>query len=75
MLIGIISPIYAIPILGALISGFFGIVTSVISLIILVMAIMGIAKTAKEQDADLPLVKGFAQKAFGLVKNVTYTQD
>ncbi len=74
-LIGIISPIYAIPILGALISGFFGIVTSVISLIILVMAIMGIAKTAKEQDADLPLVKGFAQKAFGLVKNVTYTQD
>ncbi len=69
-LIGIISPIYAIPILGALISGFF-----VISLIILVMAIMGIAKTAKEQDADLPLVKGFAQKAFGLVKNVTYTQD
>ena len=57
-----------------LIATCFGIVTSLISLIILVMAIVGISKVAKEQDANLPLVKTFAEKAFGLVKNVTYTQ-
>ena len=74
-IIGIISPIYKIPILGALIATCFGIVTSVISLIILVMAIIGISKAAKEQDANLPLVKTFAEKAFGLIKNVTYTQN
>ncbi|MDE6606184.1 MAG: hypothetical protein K2K54_00275 [Lachnospiraceae bacterium] len=73
-IIGIISPIYKIPILGTLIATCFGIVTSLISLIILVMAIVAISKVAKEQDANLPLVKAFAEKAFGLVKNVTYTQ-
>lgn len=74
-IIGIISPIYKIPILGALVATCFGIVTSVISLIILIMAIVGISKAAKEQDANLPLVKTFAEKAFGLIKNVTYTQN
>lgn len=74
-IIGIISPIYKIPLLGALIATVFGIITSVISLIILIMAIVGISKAAKEQDANLPLVKTFAEKAFGLIKNVTYTQN
>lgn len=73
-IIAIISPIYNIPFLGSLFSACFGIVTSVISLIILIMAIIGICKTAKEQDADIPFVKTFAGKAFGLVKNVTYSQ-
>lgn len=73
-IIGIISPIYSIPIIGVVFSSIFGIVTSVLSLIILILAIMGIARTAKEQSADLPLVKGFAMKAYGLVQNVTYTQ-
>lgn len=73
--IGILSPLYSIPILGAIISALFGIVTSIISLIILILAIMGIIKAAKGADANLPLVKGFANKAFGIVKNVTYTQS
>lgn len=73
--IGILSPLYSIPILGTIISALFGIVTSIISLIILILAIMGIVKTAKGADANLPLVKGFAHKAFGIVKNVTYTQS
>ncbi|MDE6750772.1 MAG: hypothetical protein K2K21_17170 [Lachnospiraceae bacterium] len=73
--IGILSPLYSIPILGALISTLFGIVTSIISLIILILAIIGIINTAKGADANLPLVKGFANKAFGIVKNVTYTQS
>lgn len=75
IIIDIISPVYSIPIIGAIISGLFGVVTSVISLVILVFAIIGISKVAKEQDANLPIVKTFAEKAFGLVRNVTYTQS
>lgn len=73
-IIGIISPIYSIPVIGVVFSGIFGTVTSIISLIILILAIIGITRTAKEQPADLPLVKGFSMKAYGLVQNVTYTQ-
>ncbi len=73
-IIDIISPIYRIPIIGTVFSGIFGIVTSIISLIILILAILGIVRTAKEQPANLPLVKGFSMKAYGLVQNVTYTQ-
>lgn len=73
-IIDIINPIYRIPIIGTVFSGIFGIVTSIISLIILILAILGIVRTAKEQPANLPLVKGFSMKAYGLVQNVTYTQ-
>ncbi|MDE7283209.1 MAG: hypothetical protein K2N85_06475 [Lachnospiraceae bacterium] len=71
----ILTPLYKIPILGLVISGTIGVITSIISLIVLVMAIIGIIKVAKGADANLPLVKGFANKAFGIVKNVTYTQS
>lgn len=73
-IIGIISPIYSIPVIGRLFSGIFGVVTSLISLAILILAVIGILRTAKEQSADLPFMKGFAMKAFGFVENVTYTQ-
>lgn len=75
IIIDIISPVYSIPILGTIISALFGAVTSIISLVILVFAIIGISKVAKEQDANIPVAKTFAEKAFGLVKNVTYTQS
>lgn len=71
----ILNPLYKIPILGVVISATIGVITSIISLIILVLAIIGIIKAAKGADANLPLVKGFANKAFGIVKNVTYTQS
>ena len=74
-IIDIIRPAYQIPLLGSLISVCFGIVTSIISLLTIVLAIVGISKTAKEQDADIPVAKAFAEKAFGLIKNVTYTQS
>lgn len=75
IIIDIIRPTYQIPLLGGLISGCFGIVTSIISLLTIILAIIGISKTAKEQDADIPVAKAFAEKAFGLIKNVTYTQS
>lgn len=70
----ILNPLYRIPFLGTAISALFGIVTSIISLIILIMTIIGIVKVSKGNDANLPLVSGFAQKAFGIVKKVSYTQ-
>ncbi len=73
--IDIISPLYSIPILGSILSGLFGIVTSIISILVLIFAIMGIAKVAKEQDANIPVLKSFAEKAFGLVRNVTYSHS
>ncbi len=72
---GIIRPFYSVPILGGLLSGAFNIIDSLIYLIIFVFAIIGISKVAKEQDANIPVAKTFAEKAFGLVKNVTYTQS
>lgn len=74
IIFGIVSPIYRIPFVGSIFSGLFDVVESLISLAILVFAIAGIAKVAKEQDANIPIAKTFAEKAFGLVRNVTYSQ-
>ena len=71
--INAVSWLYAVPILGAVVSGFFGIVTGIISLVILVFAIVGLVNVAKGKDAGVPLCKGLADKAFGLVKTVSYT--
>lgn len=77
--LSVLNPIYSIPIVGVFLSATLGVVisfiTSIISLIIFILTIMGIVKVAKGADANLPLVKGFANKAFGIVKNVTYTQS
>lgn len=74
-IIGVFSVLYKIPILGVVFSWVFGAITAVVSLIIIIAAIIGIVKTAKGEDADIPLANGFAKKAFGVVKNVTYTQE
>lgn len=75
VIIDIIRPIYTIPIIGSIFSILFGIVTSVVFILVIIMAIMGIANVAKEQDANIPIIKVFADKAFGLAKNVVYTQS
>lgn len=72
--LGIFDVLYKIPALGKLVSLLFSAATSVVSLVVLLLAIVGIARTAKEKDADIPLIKDIAQKAFGLVKNGTGTQ-
>ncbi|MCM1184687.1 MAG: hypothetical protein NC337_15055 [Roseburia sp.] len=74
-IIGIFSVLYKIPLLGVVFSGIFGVISAIISLIVIVFAIIGISKTAKGEDANIPLAGGFAKKAFGVVKNVTYTQE
>lgn len=73
--IGLFAVLYKIPILGLVFSSVFGVITSIVSLILIILAIIGIVRTAKEKDANIPLASTFAQKAFGIVKNVTYTQD
>ncbi len=74
-IIGVLSVLNRIPLLGVVFSVIFGIISSVISLVVIIVAIIGIVKTSKEQDADIPVASGFAKKAFGVVKNVTYTQE
>lgn len=74
-IISAFSGLYGIPLIGAIISGFFGILTFAVSVIIFILCIIGIIKTAKGQEANIPLAKGFAEKAFGLVKQVIYAQE
>lgn len=71
ILFGIVSPVYKIPFIGSILSVLIDVVESLISLAILVFAFIGISKVAKEQDANIPIAKTFAEKAFGLVGNVT----
>lgn len=69
------SGLYGLPFIGTIISGFFGVITFAVSILIFIMCIVGLIKVAKEQEANIPIAKGFAEKAFGLVKKVTYTQE
>ena len=66
--------LYNIPLLGAAVSSVIGLVESVIWLVLLVFALIGLLNVAKGKDAGVPLCKSFADKAFGLVKTVTYAQ-
>lgn len=72
--IDVIRPIYNIPVVGTVFSTIFGIITAILYIIVLIFAIIAIVKTAKEQDANVPIAKGFAEKAFGLVRNISYSQ-
>ena len=65
----------------SLISGLFGVVSvffsavaAILSLVILIFAVIGLVNVAKGKDAGVPLCKGFADKAFGLVKTASSTQ-
>ena len=78
---GAFSWLCTIPILGILVSGLFGVVsvffsavTAILSLVILIFAVIGLVNVAKGKDAGVPLCKGFADKAFGLVKTSGSTQ-
>ena len=45
----------------------------IIWLVLLIFALIALFNVAKGKDAGVPLCKSFADKAFGLVKTVTYT--
>lgn len=47
---------------------------TIVSIIVVIFAIIGILKTAKNQDAGLPILSTWANKAFGLVEHKVYTQ-
>ncbi len=74
IIIGVISPIYSIPILGHVISVTLGAASSIIDIIILVIAIIAIMRVSKGQEAEALFVKGFADKAFGIVRKAVYAQ-
>ena len=64
---------YAIPFIGSFLSGLLAVVTGLISLVVFVFALIGLVRVAGGRDAGLPVLAHFADKAFGLVKTVTYT--
>lgn len=64
-----------IPYIGGIIVGFFNVISGLITLFTFVFAIVGIIKVSKGEEADLPIIKTFAERAFGIVKKVTYVQD
>ncbi len=66
--------LYSIPILGAVVSSVIGFVSGIIWLVLLIFALIALFNVAKGKDAGVPLCKSFADKAFGLVKTVTYAQ-
>ena len=66
--------LYNIPLLGAAVSSVIGLVESVIWLVLLVFALIGLLNVAKGKDANVPGCKGYTDKAFGLIKTVTYSQ-
>lgn len=73
-IVSAISWTYNIPLLGVAMSGFFGVLTSIISLIILILAIVGLCNVARGKEAGIPLCKGFADKAFGALSHMGGTQ-
>ena len=64
---------YAIPFVGSFVSGLLAVVSGLISLVVFVFALIGLVHVAGGKDAGLPVLTHFADKAFGLVKTVTYT--
>ncbi len=72
-ILGIFSFTYSIPIIGAIISGTFGAVRSLINLFIFIIAIISMTKTAKGKDAEVPVLKNWANMAFQFVEKVTST--
>ena len=54
-------------------SGLIGVVTGLLSLVIFIFALIGLVHVAGGKDAGIPVLAHFADKAFGLVKTVTYT--
>ena len=64
---------YTIPFIGSFLSGLIGVVTGLLSLVIFIFALIGLVHVAGGKDAGIPVLAHFADKAFGLVKTVTYT--
>lgn len=72
------SVLNVVPVLGSLVSGavtgFFGFIFSIVALVFFIFGLVGLFRVAKGRDAGVPLCKGYVDKAFGLVKTVSYSQ-
>lgn len=73
-ILNVLNVFYGIPVLGAIISGLFGIVSGLISLLVLLFAIIGIMKVLKGEDASIPLFSSYANKAYGYVAKTVYEE-
>lgn len=64
LITGVFAVFSVIPFLGALITGFIAFLGGLVSIVVLILAILALLRVAKGQEADLPIAKGLAGKAF-----------
>lgn len=64
-----------IPVIGGVINIIFGIIAGIVSLLVLICVIVGIVRTARGQDAKIPLVSTLTDRAFGIIKEKVYTNQ
>lgn len=63
---------YELPFMGEAVAVYWDALYVILYVFFVVLAIAGIIRTARGEDAGLVLFKRFAEKAFGLVRVVTY---
>lgn len=61
-----------IPFLGSIAKKVFNVVLKIVDILKIVLAIIGLVKVSKCQDANIPGLSAFADKAFGVVVKKTY---
>ena len=69
--LGIFNITYSIPFIGKFFSGLFNAIKSLVNLFIFIIAIVSMTKTIKGNDADVPVLKKWADRAFQIVEKVT----
>lgn len=62
---GMFAVFNIIPILGGLVTGLVSFIGGVISIVVLVLALISLFQVSKGGEANLPIAKGLADKAFG----------
>lgn len=61
-----------IPVIGGVINTIIGVIKGIVALLVLVCVIIGIIRTARGQDAKIPLMSALADRAFGIIKEKVY---
>lgn len=76
--LSVISPITdlisIIPVIGGHVHRVLGYVSDLIDLLIAIFAIIALVKVVKGKEADLPVLSGIADKAFGIVRKKVQQQ-
>lgn len=64
LITGVFAVFKIIPLLGGLVTGLVSLISGIISIIVLVLALVSLFQVSKGQDANLPIARNLADKAF-----------